>query len=211
VAAGTATGTNMRWSDNCPCYACVNSHFRLLCFQLGAGPSLPLPVTTGKKAFVTSIWGSGDLSSWADAGGLSGLAAGDAVCAARAAAANLGGSFKAWLSSSAGTASGRLTSQGPWVRLDGVKVADTKADLVLDGLFTTLNLAETGEYLTWLEGWTGTDEDGSARSETCNDWTDGMAASTGAVGSATDTHWWPFVNNWIPSCNGSNRLFCLED
>jgi len=54
----------------------------------------PLP----KRIFVTSVKGNGDLSSWPDAGGRTGIEAGDAICSARADAAGLSGTFAAWLS-----------------------------------------------------------------------------------------------------------------
>jgi len=50
------------------------------------------------RAFITSTSGNGNLAGWADAGGQSGLRAADAVCAARANAAGIAGSFVAWMS-----------------------------------------------------------------------------------------------------------------
>lgn len=49
-------------------------------------------------AFVTQAEGTGDLSSWADADGNTGVAAGDAICNAEAAAAGLPGTYVAYLS-----------------------------------------------------------------------------------------------------------------
>ena len=62
----------------------------------------PAAVHAQKVAFVTSVLGAGDLSSWEDAVavGAHGVEAGDAVCQARALAAGLAnpGDFVAWLS-----------------------------------------------------------------------------------------------------------------
>jgi hypothetical protein len=86
--------------------------------------------------FVTSVTGDGNLGSWADAGGNTGLAAGDAICQARANAAGLTGTFVAWLSDDNNDAYCRVhnltgkkasncgqgslpESAGPWVRTDG--------------------------------------------------------------------------------------------
>jgi hypothetical protein len=97
------------------------------------------------QAFVTSTSGNGNLASWADAGNNAGLAAGDAICQARATAAGLPNptQFGAWLSdasndaycraftSGGGTlanACGQIslpTGAGPWVRLDGLPFAST--------------------------------------------------------------------------------------
>jgi len=46
-------------------------------------------VAVKRRAFVTSASGTGNLNSWPDAGGLFGLAAGDAICRAQATAAGL--------------------------------------------------------------------------------------------------------------------------
>ena len=50
--------------------------------------------------FVTSVTGKGDLECWPDAGMATGLAAGDAICQARATAAGLANpsNFVAWIS-----------------------------------------------------------------------------------------------------------------
>jgi len=121
----------------------------LLCFQTGAGPVLPDFSSQGKKVFLTSVSGNGNLGGWADAGGNTGLQAGDAICRARAQAEGIenASNFIAWLSNSATDVKDRITSNGPWVRLDGAKVADNKADLIDGSLFTPINLTETGIYL----------------------------------------------------------------
>ena len=56
-----------------------------------------------RRAWVTSVTGTGNLASWPDAGGLGGLAAGDAICRARAAAAGLpnANAYRVWLSTAA--------------------------------------------------------------------------------------------------------------
>src|SRR5690606_9522063 len=54
-----------------------------------------------RRVFVTSTKGTADLSSWPEAGGAVGLAAGDAICRARATASGFSNatSYRAWLSS----------------------------------------------------------------------------------------------------------------
>src|SRR5207249_3957322 len=64
--------------------------------------------------------------------------------------------FKAWLSATGVTAPSRFTSNGPWVRLDGLSVASSLADLTDGQLASTLNLTETGTYLANALAWTDT-------------------------------------------------------
>jgi hypothetical protein len=74
----------------------------------------------GKVAFITAATETGDLSSWDDAGGQSGLPAADAVCQAEAEAAGFVGTFKAWLSDTFTDAKERIgMTSGPWIRTDG--------------------------------------------------------------------------------------------
>ena len=128
---------------------------------------------------MTSVIGDGNLGggvAWtAYAGGKTGIAAGDSICQTLASNAGLinAAKFKAWLSDSTPTnAIDRLTSNGPWYRLDGVKVAGSKADLTTAPLFTAITYTETGQYFWYFAVWTGTDAYGHPTANTCSDWTD---------------------------------------
>ncbi|MBI5194666.1 MAG: Ig-like domain-containing protein [Nitrospirae bacterium] len=94
-------------------------------------------VPGNRIAFVTSGRGNGNLSTWADAGEKTGIAAGDTICQARANAAGLSGTYAAWLSDSTNDAychihnltgkkadnCGQTTlpaEAGPWLRMDGL-------------------------------------------------------------------------------------------
>ena len=84
--------------------------------------------------FLTSATYTGNLRAEASAVGLgtfgSGLEAGDALCQRLATAAALPGIYKAWLSDLTGSPSTRLTQWlGGYTRVDGVRVADSWADL----------------------------------------------------------------------------------
>jgi len=133
---------------------------------------------------MTSVRGPGMLAAWADAGTSTGLAAGDAVCRARAAAVGFpnAGRYRAWLSDATTNAVDRLTSDGPWVRSDGVLVAASKAELVSGNLFSSISVTETGRYVNWNPGvsvpwdwslfaWTGTTQQGMAAAAHCASWT----------------------------------------
>jgi len=213
VSAGNIDGASGFWTT-LGARQCSSSSDHLLCFQTGAGGSLPSFTSSGKKVFVTSVTGNGDLGSWPDAGGNTGLAAGDAICQARASAAGLANAahFKAWLSDSTTNAIARLTSNGPWVRPDGVKVADNKTDLIDGVLFTAITQDETGNYLSFRGVWTGTDQSGMKDPNNfCNDWTDGTNGFNGRNGiESFTTSGWTLWN--ISSCDFSFlNLYCFED
>jgi len=189
---------------------------RLLCVERGSGPPLPALQADGLLAFVTSATGPGDLSSWpaADAG-VSGVAAGDSICNNLAAAAGLGtpGAFKAWLSDSDRPARQRLLSNGPWVRPDGVPIAETRLGLVTNPRDTAISVTEHIDYLGNNAVWTGTTDQGEAAPDRCDDWRDGTSAfESGRRGGADRSG-----DGWSEafpsqSCAASfMRLYCLED
>jgi hypothetical protein len=209
VGGATTDLTTIMWTEY---YSVVCSLTgRLLCMQTGTWPSLPNLASTGKKAFVTSGPVSGDLGYYSG-GGYTGLAAGDAICRARAAAAGLANAanFKAWLSSSTVNAKDRITSNGPWVRLDGIKIADNKADLTDGSLFTSINLNENGGYFGNYGVWTGTESSGMKSASTCNDWTSSSAPVSGRTGTAANAG-----DGWTGSstatCGSGFHLYCFED
>jgi len=206
-AQGTAGDWSSFWSSDCAISA------RLLCMHAGAGPALPALVPSGKKVFLTSTFGTGNLGSWAGAGGNAGLAAGDAICQAHATAAGLANAanFKAWLSDSTVDAKDRITSNGPWVRLDGVPVADDKADLLDGSLFTSINVDENGVYWLGFGVWSGTTDSGVKSPLTCNAWSDATSGFTGASARATSAGaFWS--DRFASTCDNTLfKLRCFED
>jgi hypothetical protein len=183
-----------------------------LCLQIGSGPALPPFAVPGKIVFLTSVRGNGDLGGWADAGGLAGMAAGDAICQARAAAAGLKNSarFKAWLSSRGVDARDRLTTNGPWVRIDGVLVAKNRADLLDGRLLTGVSLDENGRFHGGYGLWTGTGSSGIGTADNCREWTDGSQTGRGQAGTAGSAVNWT-DSGYVSSCGSSFHLLCFED
>lgn len=220
-AGGVLTNTRFDWTESASSFSC-GSVLRLMCIQRDNGPALPVfAMNQAKRAFVTSVTGNGNLAGWADAGGASGISAGDAICRARATAAGVANAvkFKAWLSDSSINAIDRFTSNGPWARLDGVLLASSKSslvDTVADGvngnLFTSLNQDETGAYHYYTTAWTGSDLAGAKTAQHCTDWTSNAGnPASGTASSATNGQFLSdgFSAGW---CNNSSlSLYCLED
>ena len=190
---------------------------RLLCLETGIGEADPQPQwSPGAIVFTTSVAGTGDLSSWPEAGGESGLEAGDAICRTLAAAARLPEpeSFVAWLSDSTLDARDRLTLlSAPLRRLDGFLIANSIFQLLGDRNLNSLHVDEYGRYLVdQLRSYTGTLGSGTATGGSCDDWTSGSASATGTRGSVARM----LSGEWSASSGGGNaecvdvaRLYCF--
>ncbi|MFV8750384.1 DUF4215 domain-containing protein [Nannocystaceae bacterium ST9] len=162
-----------------------------------------------RLVFITSTLHDGDLG---------GLAGADEICNMLAAAADLPGTYMAWLSTNQGSPSTRFVqSTVPWVRLDGTTIADDWADLVDGTLDAIVNQTEVGgsppnsTYIcngTARQTWTGTAVDGSAAVNTCGNF--GSTASNGAIGrnTATDANW--SICNPSVACTTMAPLYCFQ-
>jgi len=143
-------------------------------------------------------------------GSLGGLAGADAKCQALANAKSLGGTWKAWLSTSAVNAKDRITD-AVYRKLDGVIVANSLADLTDGSISSIIDLAEdntrhsgfsAGSYV-----WTGTGEDGNKLADTCGDWNNyGLQGVDGFVWLTN--YWW--TNLGSGSCSNQARLYCFK-
>ena len=198
----------------------------LMCFEVaaGEGPVLPARDATGKLAFMTSVTGPGNLAAWPDAGTATGIAAGDAICRARAAAAGFANAprFKAWLSDASTNARDRITTDGPWVRPDGVLVAGSKSVLLSGTLASSISVTETGRYVNWNPGvsvewdwsifaWTGTAQDGTAATDHCLSWQTSAAANGAQGGTNSVINWSNLIGMGPVACATPRALYCLED
>jgi hypothetical protein len=159
-----------------------------------------------KRVFVTSLTYSGEL------GGIEGA---NAKCQLLADAAILGGSFRAWLSTTSKSALDNVTGQGPWFYVvpddfsDG-KVFNNRANLMTRPLLA-LNRDELGAAVSTTEGaWTGTTLGGSISvGENCSSWTSVLGAS-GLTGET-----WSTANRWtegdLVACDEQRHLYCFEE
>ena len=186
-----------------------------------------------RRAFVTSVGGTADLGSWPEAGNAVGLAAGDAICQARAGIGGLPNpeDYVAWLSTATtdaycrvqgrtgkratGCGGGPLPGAGPWYLANGVSNFTADLDrLTLDAaeIYRPVILDEFGQEI-WVARsyWTATREDGTTWDPlaTCSDWTSSDPSDETAGGrSYMTTGGW---TNWGDlACGEVARLLCLE-
>ena len=139
---------------------------------------------------------------------LGGLAGADKTCNDLATAQGLPGTYRAWLSIAGTEAKDRVTSAGPWVRVDGVVAIASRAQLLGGNIATSMALDEKGNKASVDEDrvWTATLPDGTYSGPDCNLWT-GMGM--GRVGEAefTDNRW---SNSTIETCDMVNRIYCFQ-
>ena len=175
-----------------------------------------------KRAFVTSTTFAG--------GALGGLTGADAKCQARAVAAGLPGTYKAWLSDSTGSPSTRFAKAPvPYRLVDGTIIANNFSDIIDGTLSAPLVMTELGTPAPrsticgpqpntnpvindriWV--WTSTAADGTLASgaSTCTNWSDP------AVGGAQWAD--PATSGLLSNCGGGacnggpylNPLFCFQ-
>lgn len=194
------------------------------------------------RAFATSTSGSGDLHTWPEVAGsgLTGLAAADAICQARAAAGGLETpeAFVAWLSDRDDDAYCRVfglhgrradhcglaedpVGAGPWLRSDGVPFAATIESALADNVvYSPLSVDESGDPLTApFESFTATDLDGSFITKfdnlpDCDRWTSTnplpLTGSSPALGSNFAAGGDWTFDGHGASCASAHHLVCLQ-
>ena len=142
-------------------------------------------------------------------GGASGFAGADGFCANAAAAAGLGGTWVAWLSTAKTNAIDRVTGQGPWYLVDGTTLVFANKAALATVPRTGISKNELGlSGQVAREVWTGTANGGVASSFTCNDWTNGTNTGEGTVGIGGQTQeWTKFLEQ---SCDGERSIYCFE-
>jgi hypothetical protein len=141
-------------------------------------------------------------------GTLGGLAGADAVCATRAAAAGLSGTFHAFLGTSAATAWTRLGTARGWARTgDGKPVGDQMSDLMAGHTYYPPVNNESGvEVASGTLAVTGV----NGGSSTCGDWTSTDASATATFGEP-HSGWLTFAANGGTACTSTSmRLYCFE-
>jgi len=181
-----------------------------------------LTLLAAKTVFVTSSRFNGDLFTAAVNLGLApsdGLDAGDKICQKLADNAILAGTYRAWLSDSTGSPSTRFVQATvPYVRTDGVVVADDYAALIgctAGCLKAAISILETGvAAIETRDAWTATTTGGTLlpspfHFEHCSDWSTSSTAWNGGVGDEfkNSTDW---TREVFHACNMTSRLYCFE-
>jgi hypothetical protein len=160
-----------------------------------------------KRIFVTGAGYTGDLG---------GIAGGDARCANTAAAAGLGGTWKAWLSDSDTDAIDRISDIGPWHLLDGKVTFNNKANLATSPI-VPIDVNENGDRLSVKTAvMTGTEIGGrsfatgglTCKNWTSSDWTsydhdDALLGNSGY----NDSRW---THEGVNYCCYNYSLYCIE-
>ncbi len=153
-----------------------------------------------RLAFITSTGHDGNLG---------GLAGADAICTQIATDAGLGSTWVAWLSDDSTAAPDRLTQiAGPYVRLDGLIIADDVADLIDGSIANAIVVDEVLGVQPALRVWTGTLNDGTAASANCENWTNNVVFGGGDGQSNVTTGFWTQLG--AARCDFEQPLYCFE-
>jgi hypothetical protein len=191
----------------------------LLCLQAGQNVPFNKGFPSGRLAFTTTSSGNGDLSTWTNAAGETGILAADQVCKAEAAAHSLTapGSFKAWISDSTQSinAIDRFQNDGPWVRIDGIVIASSKAALTdPTRIVSAPSISSSGSIVLGEVVLTGTDNEGHyvTGNDDCMGWTSASTTDAFPWGRSDSISYWSSEDAFTTGCNtSSNRLYCFSD
>ena len=153
-------------------------------------------------------------------GKMGGLAGADAICNDLAADANLPGTYKAWLSTPQqnGTPATRFTqSSVPYIRVDGVQVADNWADLTDGSLDAPINRTEqntpppAGNPTCGANSvWSNTRPDGTIYGSTnhCANWNSTVSASHWGQSNQTGGGWTHACAGG--TCTWQEPMYCFQ-
>jgi hypothetical protein len=156
-------------------------------------------------------------------GAFGGLADGDKRCNDLAAAANLAGEYRAWLSTMDDTgkpevnARDRIGNKAPWRRInDGAVVLESLSALADKGLSAAVLADEWGiphDDKNQTPVWTGTLPNGGAGSANCQNWAPPEPArASGYYGYAHlfAGGQWTFNADQAAQCGGQAALYCFQ-
>ena len=156
------------------------------------------------------------LSSTNHFGALGGLAGADARCQELADGANLPGSYRAWLSTTAYNPSNRFGIppgfSGRFALLNGTLIAEDWDDLRDGDISAPININQIGVLVADDQYvWTNVSSQGStmSNSDHCSSWSTNSGSQYGRVGrSSYKSLSWTSANS-LP-CGSSARLYCFQ-
>jgi hypothetical protein len=156
-------------------------------------------------------------------GDLGGLDGADAKCQARAVAAGLAGTFRAWLSDPTGSPSTRFTQNGgPYELVDGTIVANNWTALLTNPHAHALDETEFGgsapagtAQCAGPAAWTNTNDDGTLGdpSQSCDDWSDPTDQDGSSWGNPESVLYFTTSCDgaWDPTaCASKASLYCIQ-
>jgi hypothetical protein len=163
------------------------------------------------RVFVSSVTYTGDLVTAAKgiSAGFSGdgLQAADFICQNLANAASLGGTWKAWLSTSTANAQSRIVDKA-YKHVNNTLVANNMADLIDGTISNAIRMTETRSLLLPGEAvWTGTTSAGVADVNTCNGWASAAVNGRTGLASSSGTAW---TDNAASLCSSLYHIYCFE-
>lgn len=121
-------------------------------------------------------------------------------------------SFKALLSTTAVDAADRFTSDGPFVRIDGIKVAVDLADLFDTSLTAPINVTEYGDYIGNHAAWTGSESDGTSSGIDCSGWLTSNPAGWGSYGGVNESDsMWISNPSLLPCGPSAFHIYCVSE
>lgn len=187
---------------------------KLLCLEAGPGEPMVQAWSPASLVFVTSQVYSPDLGSNPEAAGQTGIAAGDAICRHHAAVAHLPApdSFVAWLADGILEPATRITSNGPFKRIDAISVASSKADLLDGTINSSIHQDENGDYIDSAVSFlSGADANGHSTFDHCDGWTSSevLAKGVGYAAFARDSIWADAGITF--NCLYPDRLVCISN
>ncbi len=138
-----------------------------------------------------------------------GVSGADSVCAGAAQAANLGGTWLAYLTASETVnPAQRFTGQGPWVLVGtNTVIFNTRQNVLTGTPLSALNRTQTGSLISGLRPvWTGRD----VLYENCVEWAHNLASSDGRYGLAGPGMRSQWANYGTADCATRCSLYCFE-
>ena len=217
TGSGFAPGLSVTFGNQTPTAQNVTA----TSFQVNVGPQtagakqVQVSYPSGKQAMATYEFVDSSVHKLAFAtsttynGSLGGIAGGDAKCAARAAAASLSGTYKAFLGDSTGSPNTSFTRGAQYYLVDGTTlVAQSYGDLTDGTLQNGILKNEFGSTFGAAAAWTGTNANGTAHSNHCSNWSTASSSATGRVGQAGGAGSGLSINNL--TCNEAIVLFCFQ-
>ncbi|MFN0249455.1 MAG: hypothetical protein ACKV2T_21395 [Kofleriaceae bacterium] len=136
----------------------------------------------------------------------SGVEVADADCTAAAATRELGGSWRAWLSSSTTDAITRIDDVAPWYRIDRETLLFASKRELTAGPRATIEASPDPEPMMF---WSGTRLDGTRSTDNCSDWTIYNHPAIATVGRA-DLVGASWVMDAALPCSNYLALLCIE-